>query len=88
VTKHKTLHYAVFLQIAPSSKYSQQYALEQPWSIFYLSVEDGISHSYNTTPEILGIDISNTQMFVCFNSLVLELDIETTVFLYVDLAGL
>jgi hypothetical protein len=42
----------------------------------------------NTTPEILGIGISNTQIFVCFTSLVLEPDIETTVYLYKDLAGL
>jgi len=51
-------------------------------------VEDHISHPYSTTPEILGIGASNTQMFVCFNSFVLELDTENTVFLYIDLAGL
>lgn len=50
-------------------------------------MEDHTSHPYSTTPEILGMDASNTQMFVCFDGLVLELAIENTIFLYIDLAG-
>jgi hypothetical protein len=45
-------------------------------------VQDQVSRPYSTTPEILGIGVSNMQMFVCFITLILQVDIETVIFLY------